>query len=369
MPSLWFVWFLYPALFVAVLVHEIGHALLARAAGFTTTSLGLGAARPLFCVLLPGGVRFFLCRTNPTLGTCWTTTSELLPSRLFRALLFVGGGAANLLFAGGCFVWWRDFRGGGAVLALFLMNVLLGVLNLLPLRLTLPGSGGAKSVASDGLQAVSLFLVRRNRVAPPETELGFHALWQEIGDTRTARYRFCLAGLAAVDGADVPGAKSYADAAQALPPDTGSDAHLLFLRARVALTPNIGGNADVAELFTRARGLYAAQNAGGSVFLCDLHRLLALPSDEAVAVWETLASAPLSRRGERATRLAATRLLLQTRCDRADVVALETWLARYEAARRVFRSDVDDARVYEAVAAWREARGDAAGAQIARQRV
>ncbi|MBC8140063.1 MAG: site-2 protease family protein [Armatimonadetes bacterium] len=365
-PSLWFVLFLYPALFVAVTVHEVGHALFARAAGYAVTSVGLGASRPLFSLTLPGGTRFFLCCDNPTLGTCWTTTPELLPSRRARALLFVGGGAANLIVAFLSFFWWRDFGGGGVVLALFVMNALLGVMNLLPLRVTLPGSGGAKAVASDGLQATSLFLVRRVRVEPPQTELGFQLLWQSVGDTRTEGYRLCLAGLAAIEGGDVSSAAVYSDAANALPPNAGSDAHRLFLRARVALTQ--GGVRVAGELLAGARELYDAQNATGSVFLCDLHRLFTLPGAEAVAAWEMLASAPFAKRGDRATPLAATRLLLWTRNDGSNAGTLETLLARYEAARRVFRSDADDTRVYEAVARWRETHGDAVGAQIARER-
>lgn len=371
MPSLWFVLFLYPALFVAVGVHEAGHALFARAAGYAVTSLGLGAARPRFSLLLPSGTRFFLCRDNPTLGTCWTTTPELLPSRRARALLFVGGGAANLFFALVCFFWWRDFGGGGVVLALFVMNALLGVMNLLPLRVTLPGSGGAKAVASDGLQAASLFLTRRVRVEPPQSELGFQPLWQAVDDTRTEAYRLCLAGLAALDGGDTGGAAVYSDAASALPldgiGDAGNNAHRLFLRARVALAQ--GGANTAGELLARARALYAAQNAPGSVFLCDLHTLLTLPNAEAVAGFETLSRAPAAKRGDRATRLAATRLLLWTQNGGDNTGTLETLLARYEAARRGFRVDADDTRVYEAVAAWRDAHGDAAGAQLARERM
>ena len=55
----------YPAVFVAVTLHEAGHALFARMAGYRVTSLGLGSGAPFFRAALPGGALFFLCRQNP----------------------------------------------------------------------------------------------------------------------------------------------------------------------------------------------------------------------------------------------------------------------------------------------------------------
>ena len=366
MPSFWFVLFLYPALFAAVAVHETGHALFARIAGYTVTSLGLGAAHPVWTFTLPGAVRVFLCRDAPTLGTCWTISAERLPTRRARALLFAGGGAANLAVAVVSFVLWRDFHGGGVWLALFVMNALLAVMNLLPVRLRLPGSGGTKAVASDGLQAASLFWTRRVRAEPPASELGFQSLWQAVGDTRTERFRLCAAAFAAIGGGDIAAAESYADAAHALPLDPVSDAHLWFLQAQFALSR--GDTNAATESLAQARASYTAQNAAGSVFLCDLLRVQALPIADALPAWETLARQPFARRADAATPLAASRLLLFTRSGTGDAATLETLLARYERARRNHRTDAEDAAVYAAVATWRDAHGDPVGAQLARDR-
>ena len=365
MASFYFFLFLYPALLVAVALHEAGHALFARIAGYRATSLGLGTRRPFFRAVLPGGMIVFLCRDHLTFGTCWTITPELLPSRQSRALLFVGGGVANLLFAAGCFAAWRGV-GGGVLLALFVINALLGILNLLPLRHRLPGSGGKQSVASDGLQAASLFLSRRHRAEPPDAELGFQSQWQDTGDTRTESYRLCLAAITALDAGDTEAATHYLAASQTLP---GSDnaAHRRFVEGRIALA---SGDAITARVsLDAARAVYESQNAAGSVFLCDLHGLFLLtPSDSATA-WETLSRSPLAKRTAIQTRLAATRLLLFRQNDpHGDAAIFETLLARYEAARRMDRDDVLDATVYRAVAAWREAQGDAAGARLARER-
>ena len=51
----------YVALYVAALAHECGHALCGALCGYRITSLGMGTARPLFVVRLPGGaVRYRL---------------------------------------------------------------------------------------------------------------------------------------------------------------------------------------------------------------------------------------------------------------------------------------------------------------------
>lgn len=354
---------LYPALFVAVVIHEAGHALFAKLLGYRVTSLGLGTARPFFRTTFPGGAIFYLCRDNPTLGTCWTTTTELLPSRLHRALLLVGGGVTNLVIAvAGFFLVLGAISPGVFWLALAVMNALVGLINLLPFRHRVAGS--RNMMASDGLQAVSLLLSRHARADVPQAELGFRELWEAVGDTRTLRYRLSRAALAALELKDAAEVTGYRCEAESLPGDD-TDAHLAYLNGRIALR---GGNRDKARQLLRvARHRYESHHAPGSVFLCSLY-LLFVESDADV-VAESLARSPLAKRSDIATKLAATRLLLfldGVQGD-GDVTTLETLLARYESARRRYRSDTESGAVYDAVAAWRERTGDTAGARIARE--
>ena len=345
-----------------MVIHEAGHALFARLIGNRVTSFGLGTGRPYFRTSFPGGTIFFLCRDNPTLGTCWTTTTELFPSRLPRALLLIGGGIVNLLAAALCLALTR-FSPGVVWLALAIMNALVGLANLLPFRQRMAGS--RKAVASDGLQAVSLLLSRHARAEVPQAELGFRALWEEICDTQTLRYRLFRAALAAQERGAHAEAARYAGEAESLPGDD-TDAHLTYLRGRIALEKN--DLTGAYQLLRVARYRYVFHRAPGSVFLCDLHLSLAAPPGTNESTDE-LASSLLARRADGATKLAATRLLQFTgdTGTSGDIATLETLLARYESARRNYRADPEEVAVYEAVAAWRGRNGDAAGAALARE--
>ncbi|MBC7805118.1 MAG: hypothetical protein H7145_03100 [Akkermansiaceae bacterium] len=352
---------LYPALFAAVAIHEAGHALSAGVIGYRVTSLGLGTGKPFFRATLPGGAIFFWCRENPTIGTCWTTTTELLPSRFHRAVLLVGGGVANLIVAALCFAL-LSYSPGALWLALAVMNALIGLANLFPFRQRVAGS--RKMMASDGLQAVSLFLSRHARAEVPQAELGFRTLWQEIGDERTLRYRLFRAALAAQELGATGETARYVAEAESLPGDD-TDAHLAYLRARIGIRD---GEFEIARgLLGEARRHYKRSDATGSIFLCDLYHLFAEEPWKARLDDARLFDSPLAKRADMATKIAAARVLLFTSDPGTygNVATMEALLARYNSARRNYRSDVEEAGVYRAVAAWRQKNGDAAGARIA----
>ncbi|MBC8137323.1 MAG: M50 family metallopeptidase [Fibrella sp.] len=363
-PLLSLVWLalcLYPALIVAVVIHEAGHAFFARMIGYRVTSFGLGTGRLFFRTTLPGGTIFFCCRDNPTLGTCWTTTTELLPPRFHRALLLVGGGATNLLVAVLCYAL-LSLPPGVVWLALAVMNTLVGLANLFPFRQRVAGS--RKTVASDGLQAVSLLLSRHARAEVPQAELGFRNLWDEIGDASTLRYRLFRAALAAQELEASEQTTRYQGEAESLPGDD-TDAHLAYLQGRVALQK---GDREIASRsFADARRQYERTHAPGSIFLCDLYQLFTKESQDPRENPEFFSAPTLSKRADIATKLAAIRVLLFTRDPAAHstVETMEALLARYESARRNYRNDIEEANVYTAVAKWRRQNGDAAGARIA----
>jgi hypothetical protein len=75
---------------LVALVHELGHALLARPAGFRLTSLGLGAGAPLLRIPLGQGRVFVLHRWFFLGGACVAIPATLEGGR--RAAWFHGGG-------------------------------------------------------------------------------------------------------------------------------------------------------------------------------------------------------------------------------------------------------------------------------------
>lgn len=77
------------------LVHELGHALAARPAGFRVTSFGLGRGRPLLRIRGPGGVVLSVRLWVLLGGTCVAIPRG--PGRQRRAALFHAGGALSQL--------------------------------------------------------------------------------------------------------------------------------------------------------------------------------------------------------------------------------------------------------------------------------
>lgn len=80
------------------LVHELGHALAARPAGYRVTSFGVGRGRPILRLRGPGGILLSVRLWVPLGGTCVAIPRG--PGARRRAALFHAGGAiAQLLLA------------------------------------------------------------------------------------------------------------------------------------------------------------------------------------------------------------------------------------------------------------------------------
>ena len=121
---------------MVVLIHELGHALLAPEGGYRVTSFGVGAGRPLFRTRLSGGVVFFVAPMVLVGGSC--TAIPVGPAGPRRAWFHGGGLIAQGLLALLLFFlpthWLID--------RLWQFNLLVAATNAIPWRL------GA--VASDG---------------------------------------------------------------------------------------------------------------------------------------------------------------------------------------------------------------------------
>jgi Zn-dependent protease len=141
-----------------VIVHELGHALMAGPAGFRVTSFGVGRGRPIWRVRLQGGVVFWIGGLVIAGGSCVAVPRGLGTGP--RAVLFHAGGLmAQGLLAGLLLMlpdWWWV-----APLARF--NVVLAVWNLFPWRLYGAASDGwwILNALGAGGGATSPLLARR----------------------------------------------------------------------------------------------------------------------------------------------------------------------------------------------------------------
>ena len=120
-----------------VTLHEVGHALAARPAGFRVTSFGVGRGRVLARHQLRGGVVLYVALNLVAGGACVAIPREAEPGPR-SALFHAGGGLAQLAIAGLLAL----LPQGAMVESMASFNLLVLAVNLLPWR--------ALGTASDG---------------------------------------------------------------------------------------------------------------------------------------------------------------------------------------------------------------------------
>lgn len=125
---------------IIAIVHELGHAAVAKTAGFRVTSFGIGRGRPLLRIQLPGGVVFHVGWLFFTGGACVAIPRS--PESGPRAALFHGGGIAAQILLGIVLLTVPDGPWSTWIRAGSQFNLLVAAWNLLPWRLG--------RVASDG---------------------------------------------------------------------------------------------------------------------------------------------------------------------------------------------------------------------------
>jgi hypothetical protein len=361
-----------PALYVSVFAHEVGHALIGRAAGYLITSFGVGVARPFF-VLPVCGVRIFFCRSKPMNGLTFAWHPHILPSR-GRMVAFLSGG---ILFNGGlalaclAFVAWVGWARSVWLVPLLVANSVLSLASLVPASHRI----GKAVVRSDG--ALILQVLRSGSYGSPSAIIVqgvefVQTLSNSIGDMLLSHFNL-LGGTAAWDDLeDLERAGALFDRASARPEwgVPAVDALGQFVRSRLALAAGRLHEADAA--LNSAETIFRSEGNEAGSFLVFLRRQEArLARGEASSVAAELeacrsnpllGSLPVLGMAYRTLRLSAA-------IAGSDLAAVERLVAEYATVRRRLPSATSDLKVYRAVARFHAQRGDLAAAEPAYRRV
>jgi tetratricopeptide (TPR) repeat protein len=143
--------------YFAIWIHEGGHALAGRIAGFRITSMGTGFGRPLLRLPWRGTV-FYLGLRRPFQGITTSVRDEWPTRKSAKAILLMGGFAAN---AGVTLVAWGGYSlitpQHPWLLLFAFVNGAFALFALLPANIALPGV----ALKTDASQVIGLFLRSR----------------------------------------------------------------------------------------------------------------------------------------------------------------------------------------------------------------
>jgi hypothetical protein len=348
-----------PALYFSIFVHEVGHAVIGRAAGYVVTSLGLGVARPL-CVLPVRGVKVYLCLAQPHNGITFAFHPQILPSRA-RAVAFLAGGIlfnSGLALTSLALVQWTSW-GRNAWLALSLVNGSLAIGALIPYQYKV----GKAVLRSDG--ALILQTLRSGAYSSPSaiTVQGvefLQALSSSIGDAALSHISLLGGAEAWGDLEDFERANALLDRATAQP-DSGIPALRGvggYVRAQLALWMGRPDDADAA--LDAAESIYRSEgNEIGALVVSVLRAAARLHRGDPASAASALA--PLRSNPLLQSRPTLGQMLVSLQLAAAvavsDLPAIERLLAEYETIRRKLPSATRDLKIYRAVARFHAQRG------------
>ena len=347
------------AVYVGVIVHEAGHALIGKAFGFVVTSVGLGVGRP-FLIIPAGRARLFLGLVQPFQGITFAFLPRLCTDRRRMAAFVAGGIAANGLCAAASLGLASRLPTGGPA-AFFLMfaaaNALLAISSLIPVRFRI---GGA-ILRSDGM--LLLEILRDGSLTPPPADVvqnarGCRRLWRAIGDRLMDRLNTLCAALAWIGlGSSARAESLLAEAVAIDAPHPYLDWLEEVVRTDLALARGEWSEATAAP--PRAEGFCEGGRAEERYLLALLQAGLLLGEGrqgEALAAFERLSVDPVGR-ARPELGLSALTTHLRAACVIGDQAIVSALLARYEAERQRFPSDVRDLAAYRASARYASLRG------------
>jgi hypothetical protein len=357
---------IFPALYLSAIGHELGHAVLARWAGYTVTSCGSGIAQ-VFCRLHWRDTCFYLARRHLFQGITFVFLPCFYPSRLQILGLGLGGVLAHFVLAPAAFAVWLfwPFPLAGIWLMAACLNTMLAIGNLIPIRTRV----GRFALASDG--AMVLHALRAGVFAASTANVisliaTLRGLWQETGDRliHTTYLLTAAHGWAGLGSRTRPAqlcAEAEALGATLPPPAMGL---VELTRATAAMVADRQAEADAAlEL---AEALFRQQQHAAGLFRVARTRAEALlhAGDQpgAAAAFDALAAHPTAReRPGIGIELLAARIEAHAGLSGDDTIA--PLRAEYESLRRRFPSPERDLRVYTALARQSVARGDLTAAE------
>ena len=347
------------AMYLSIVVHEVGHAIAGWLMGFVVTSLGVGTARPV--LILPiGRTRFYLGLSQPFQGITFAFLPRHYPGWRRMASFIVGGMAANAL----CAVLSLGLARGlpiGLTATFFRMfagiNALVGALSLLPIRVNV----GRGMLQSDG--GILLEAIRSGSMTQPPPDViqaaaGCRPLWQSIGDRRMNRLYTLYAASSWLDLGSVEKAESLFAEAIAI---DGQHPHIdwfeAFIRANLALARGEVAEARVA--LEQVERLTDPASSEGRYLLALLRaNLLQIDGEpgQAYAAFQRLALDPV---GERCPDFSASALTSQLRaaCIAGNQEAVVSLRERFD-NRQPLPSGLHNLHFYGVSARFASARGD-----------
>jgi tetratricopeptide (TPR) repeat protein len=351
---------LLPLTYLSIFIHELGHAILGRAAGFVVTSFGIGIARPFF-VRSVCGTRIFLCRSHPLQGITFCSFPNVSPPRQKTIAYFAGGIVANALFAVASLALWAFVRWGGIVwLPFALVNGLFAVSSLLPVEWKV----GSAVVRSDG-KLILLALLKRTAAMPAPVYIqsvnAFRGLWEAIGDrmilhanlVNTAAFWTELEDL---ERAEADFAAAGEASGLASPPELAREALV-----RAGLASGRGRFDESATAIETAEACFREASDEKGRLYAQFTRIQLLTAKgeigRALAQLEALDANPLAR-SDALIRIESVLVRLTAAITRGDGGAIEENVRRYELERRKQHSATRDLRVYRALAQHYSQLGD-----------
>jgi hypothetical protein len=341
----------FPVIYLSSLVHELGHALMARWSGFLVSSFGMGLGRPLW-VRSWRGSRVYLCRRTPLQGITFSVMAQIYPTRGQLVAMLAGGVLANFALAAVALLLWRLLPWGSEVWAMVgLLNAGLGVGNLIPFRSRV----GATTMRTDG--GLILQVLRggaRAGEAPERIQrlAALRGLWESVGDHLGLWVHLLGAATAWRDLGDVERAEAVLAEAEAVPLEPTPFTRAYGAVVRAAVLRAAGKFADAqAALDAAEQGFRDLGHEAGRFLTAWGRAELLLQQGDAAAASAALDA--LDGHALVATRPGVRFNLLESRlCARAalpDGAGLEPLRQEHERHRRRLPLATRDIRVYRAL--------------------
>ncbi len=358
-----------PISYVSLFIHELGHALVGHAAGFTVTSFGIGTAGP-FCVIPVGTIRIYFCLARRMSGLTFAFMPQIYPAK-WRLVAFMAGGivANEIAAALSLALWWSLSWGHVFWVMAAMVNGFMGLISLIPFNF----KAGNAPMRTDGAVIVQALRWGTIRVPGPmyvQSLAAFRRLWLAIGDTQMLRVYLLAAAGAWSQLDEQDRAMALCAEADALPDPLSLAYGALLQSYAPALSSRQDASTTVPPRSLPPRptiGLQATRSVCSS-YHCTA-RLACLSGDAAGAAadLEVLQAEPLpNRHPELFVAVLVTRV--RAAIAMSDLGAVERLLSEYEAIAPCRRSASLELQVYQSVARFLIARGDRVRAEPAYRR-